>query len=118
MKNNVLYLFCFVSIALSIVHADVCYTKDGIAWCEGTLCWNKDGTTFNRTFCLDSNTENYYRFNGSNCRSCPNVDCASTTTYVRGKLAGFQKYNGYVLTKKGWCYYGKIKQLFHKNDLF
>ncbi|ORX53039.1 hypothetical protein BCR36DRAFT_582428 [Piromyces finnis] len=113
MNKNLLHLFCFIGIYLISfsVYATVCNTKDGIAWCEDTICWNKDGTTFSRTFCLDSNTDNYYRFNGSNCRSCPNVDCSSTSSYVRGKLAGFQNHNGYVLTKKGWCYYGKMRHL-------
>jgi len=114
MNSFILHLFCFISIALSVVHANVCSTKDGIAWCEDTLCWNKDGTTFNRTFCLDAEVENYHRFNGSNCRSCPNVNCATTSKYVRGKLAGYQSHNGYILTKKGWCYYGKIRHLLQK----
>ncbi|ORX41987.1 hypothetical protein BCR36DRAFT_374854 [Piromyces finnis] len=105
-KNTFVTLVVLLCAAFASVNATVCRTQKGVAWCEGTRCWKRDTSTFTRTYCSSASVDGTYQFNGSNCRRCPSTSCAIVTKLFHGSLPAYHSANGYVLTSKGWCYYG------------
>ena len=103
-------IFSLLVILLSAVftNAKVCSTQEGVAWCNalGSKCYYKAGGTFNRSYCSSSSSIGNYNFNGANCRKCPSTYCDIVTPNFYGTVPAYHSYNGYRLTKKGWCYWG------------
>ena len=107
-KNFILAFICLIALAFSTAEARICKTGMGIAWCENSKCYWKDGSgTFNISSCSNWFTKSgRAHFQGSNCRKCARKSCAITQARYTGTLNYYHSSNGYRLTANGWCYYG------------
>ena len=106
MKNFILGIFILLIFGLSDIQAIVCRTQEGVAWCEGNLCYYRTGSTFIANYCRVEPEDGKAKFIGSNCRKCPKTSCSLVTRQFTGTLSFYHSHNGYRLTKKGWCFYG------------
>ena len=97
----VLFFYTFTSIS-----AKVCRTQEGVAWCNGVTCFYRTGSKFTADYCKSASSDGVLKFNGSNCRNCPNTSCDLVTQSYTGSLNVYHNHNGYFLTVNGWCYYG------------
>jgi hypothetical protein len=106
MKNFILAFFILLIFGLSQVNSRVCRTQEGVAWCEGNLCYYRSGSTFTADYCNVEDYDGVASFNGSNCRKCPLTGCSIVTDHFTGKLNFYHSSGGYLLTDMGWCFYG------------
>ncbi len=103
-KNSALVLFALIALAFTSVHARICKTQMGVAWCENDNCYWKDGSgTFKANYCNTASRELFKKsFNGSNCRKCASTSCAIIQRSVTAKYYVYHHANGYYLTANGW----------------
>ena len=106
-KNFISALLILFISGLPHIYAKVCRTQEGVAWCEGDLCYYRTGNTFTAQYCRAASSDGTLSFNGSNCRRCPIKSCSIVTPSYTGKLNVYHNANGYFLTTNGWCYYGE-----------